>query len=49
MAVPFFDDIISQIPDRLQDRNNLDLFALLPSVMSSNEATEFFLDFNGLD
>ena len=45
VAVPFLDDVNSHFQDRLQDRNHVDIFALLPSVMSSNdynidEATE---------
>ena len=45
IGVPFLDDISSQLQDRLQDRNHIDIFALLLSVMSSNncnidEATE---------
>ena len=45
VAVPFPDDMTSQLQDRLQDRDHIDIFALLPSVMSSNnyniaEATE---------
>ena len=39
------DDTNSHLQGRLQDRNHIDIFALLPSVMSSNnynidEATE---------
>ena len=46
VAVPFLDDINSQLQDRLQDRNRIDIFAFLPSIMSCNiykidEATEF--------
>ena len=36
VAVPFPDDMNSQLQDRLQDRNHLDVFALLPSIMSSS-------------
>ena len=47
VTLPFLDDINSPLPDKLQDGNHLDIFALLPSAMSSNinnidEATEFF-------
>ena len=36
VAVLSLDDINSQLQGRLQDRNHINIFALLPSVMSSN-------------
>ena len=47
VAEPFLNDINSHLQDRLQDRNHIDIFALLSSVMSMlsnnyniDEATE---------
>ena len=34
VAVPFLDDINLQPQDILQDRNHIDILALLPSIMS---------------
>ena len=32
VAIPFLDDINSQLQGRLQDRNHINIFALFPSV-----------------
>ena len=37
IAVPFLDDIISQIRDRTKDRSHVEIFRLLPSVMFAKD------------
>ena len=37
IAVPFFDDIISQIRDRTKDRSHVEIFRLLPSVVFAKD------------
>ena len=33
LAIPFLDDINSQLEYRLKDRNCIEIFAILPSIM----------------
>ena len=37
IAVPFLDDIISQIRDRTKDRSHVEIYRLLPSVMFAKD------------
>ena len=37
LAIPFVNDINSQLHDQLKDRNHIYIFALLPSVMASDK------------
>ena len=49
IAIPFLDDINSQIRDRKKDRSHVEVFRLLPSVMfakdyNSEESCEILLN-----